>query len=192
MLYGHVHQIQYNQIGNIAFNSVMATAWPWPYPSTYALAESHLPVLTVPMRATDHPAMFGNILCALDFSPASVKALELAASLRRAPQRELTVLHVLEPQSLFEPVAAAGPGTDVPLTSACEQLHELVPRGLAAREIVTRGTAYEEILTYAGRHDADLIVLGVHSGLRERLGFLGSTASHIVREATCPVLSVRL
>ena len=53
VVYGHVHQIQYNQIGNIAFNSVMATAWPWPYPSTYAQAESHLPVLTVPMNRAD-------------------------------------------------------------------------------------------------------------------------------------------
>jgi hypothetical protein len=32
VVYGHVHQIQYNQVGSIAFNSVMATAWPWPYP----------------------------------------------------------------------------------------------------------------------------------------------------------------
>ena len=39
VIYGHVHQIQYNQIGNISFNAVMATAWPWPYPSTYAQAE---------------------------------------------------------------------------------------------------------------------------------------------------------
>ncbi len=53
VLYGHVHQIQYNQIGNIAFNSAMATAWPWPYPQSYALAESHLPVLTVPMDRAD-------------------------------------------------------------------------------------------------------------------------------------------
>jgi 3',5'-cyclic AMP phosphodiesterase CpdA len=53
VIYGHVHQIQYNQIGNIAFNSVMATAWPWPYPQSYALAESHLPVLTVPMNRAD-------------------------------------------------------------------------------------------------------------------------------------------
>ncbi|WP_442753520.1 metallophosphoesterase family protein [Methylocystis sp. JAN1] len=53
VIYGHVHQIQYNQIGNIAFNSVMATAWPWPYPATYAQAESHLPVLTVPMNRAD-------------------------------------------------------------------------------------------------------------------------------------------
>jgi len=53
VIYGHVHQIQYNQIGNIAFTSVMATAWPWPYPESYAQAESHLPVLTVPMNRGD-------------------------------------------------------------------------------------------------------------------------------------------
>lgn len=53
VLYGHVHQIQYNQIGNIAFTSAMATAWPWPYPQSYAQAPSHLPVLTVPMNRAD-------------------------------------------------------------------------------------------------------------------------------------------
>ena len=53
VIYGHVHQIQYNQLGNIAFNSVMATAWPWPYPQSYAQAASHLPVLTVPMNRAD-------------------------------------------------------------------------------------------------------------------------------------------
>ena len=53
VIYGHVHQIQYNQIGNISFNSVMATAWPWPYPQSYAQAQSFLPKLTVPMNRAD-------------------------------------------------------------------------------------------------------------------------------------------
>jgi Icc protein len=53
VLYGHVHQIQYNQIGNITFHAVMATAWPWPYPQAYAQVESHLPKLTVPMNRAD-------------------------------------------------------------------------------------------------------------------------------------------
>ncbi|MCL4720670.1 MAG: metallophosphoesterase [Gammaproteobacteria bacterium] len=53
VVYGHVHQIQYNQIGNIRFHSVMATAWPWPYPQSYAQAESYLPKLTVPMNRAD-------------------------------------------------------------------------------------------------------------------------------------------
>jgi 3',5'-cyclic AMP phosphodiesterase CpdA len=53
VFYGHVHQIQYNQIGNISFHSAMATAWPWPYPKTYAQAPSYLPTLTVPMSRAD-------------------------------------------------------------------------------------------------------------------------------------------
>jgi 3',5'-cyclic AMP phosphodiesterase CpdA len=53
VIYGHVHQIQYNQIENITFHAVMATAWPWPYPSAYAQAQSQLPKLTVPMNRAD-------------------------------------------------------------------------------------------------------------------------------------------
>lgn len=53
VFYGHVHQIQYNQIGNISFHSAMATVWPWPYPSTYAQAKTYLPKLTVEMNRAD-------------------------------------------------------------------------------------------------------------------------------------------
>jgi predicted phosphodiesterase len=53
VIYGHVHQIQYNQIGNISFHAVMATAWPWPYPQSYRQHASHLPKLTVPMNRAD-------------------------------------------------------------------------------------------------------------------------------------------
>jgi 3',5'-cyclic AMP phosphodiesterase CpdA len=53
VVYGHVHQIQYNQIENISFNSVMATAWPWPYPQSYAQAQHALPKLTIPMNRAD-------------------------------------------------------------------------------------------------------------------------------------------
>ncbi len=53
VIYGHVHQIQYNQIDNISFNSVMATAWPWPYPNSYAQVDARVPQLTVPMNRAD-------------------------------------------------------------------------------------------------------------------------------------------
>jgi len=53
VLYGHVHQIQTNQIGNISFNAAMATAWPWPYPATYRQQASYLPKLTVNMNRAD-------------------------------------------------------------------------------------------------------------------------------------------
>jgi 3',5'-cyclic AMP phosphodiesterase CpdA len=53
VLYGHVHQIQTNQIGNISFHAAMATAWPWPYPSAYKQQDSFLPKLTVEMNRAD-------------------------------------------------------------------------------------------------------------------------------------------
>jgi len=53
VVYGHVHQVQYNQIGNITFHAVMATAWPWPYPQSYAQAKHNMPKLTVPMNRAD-------------------------------------------------------------------------------------------------------------------------------------------
>lgn len=53
VIYGHVHQIQYNQIDTISFQSVMATAWPWPYPESYAHAEHMMPKITVPMNRAD-------------------------------------------------------------------------------------------------------------------------------------------
>jgi len=53
VIYGHVHQIQYQQIGNISLHAVMATAWPWPYPKSYVQDPSHLPKMTIPMNRAD-------------------------------------------------------------------------------------------------------------------------------------------
>jgi len=60
VIYGHVHQIQYNQIGNISFHAVMATAWPWPYPQSYTQQPSYLPELTVQMNRAD-PSLNGML-----------------------------------------------------------------------------------------------------------------------------------
>jgi nucleotide-binding universal stress UspA family protein len=43
----------------------------------------------------------------------------------------------------------------------------------------------------AGQRGADLIVVGVHGrSALDRLVF-GSTAEHLIRRATCPILTVR-
>lgn len=53
------------------------------------------------------------------------------------------------------------------------------------------GVADAEIITTAKDEQADLIVIGTHgfSGLKHFL--LGSTAERVVRDAPCPVLTVR-
>lgn len=50
VLHGHVHQVLYNQIGNISFYAMMATAWPWPYPVSYIQKPNTVPKLTVFMN----------------------------------------------------------------------------------------------------------------------------------------------
>jgi 3',5'-cyclic AMP phosphodiesterase CpdA len=53
VFHGHVHQILYNQIGNISFSAFMSTAWPWPYPVSYTQADNQVPEMTVFMNRAD-------------------------------------------------------------------------------------------------------------------------------------------
>ncbi len=53
VMHGHVHQIIYNQIGNITFYAFMSTAWPWPYPPTYTQKPNNFPKITVMMNRAD-------------------------------------------------------------------------------------------------------------------------------------------
>ena len=52
------------------------------------------------------------------------------------------------------------------------------------------GKAYREILRIASEQHSELIVLGSHGHSVAEL-FFGSTAHHIVRQAQCPVLTIR-
>jgi len=51
--------------------------------------------------------------------------------------------------------------------------------------------AYREILGVATEDRADLIVMGVHGRNALDLMLFGSTTNHVVRQATCPVLTLR-
>jgi len=49
----------------------------------------------------------------------------------------------------------------------------------------------EEIVQYARDHDIDLIVMGTHGRKNVAHLFIGSVAERVVRDAPCPVLTVR-
>ena len=78
---------------------------------------------------------------------------------------------------------------------AVAQLKSVVPEQArvwsAPEERVVRGRAYREIVKIAKDEGAELIVMGVQGrGALDRLIF-GSTTHHVIREADCPVLTVR-
>lgn len=166
------------------------------------LAKARCPVMTIPQSAPlqlpDTGLPFRHILCAVDFSPASLAAAELASSFARDAGARLTLVNVVEPVPAVEPAIFAGPALaayEVSATqNAREWIQEIAPTDLVtagtARTLVTTGKAHREILRLAREQGGDLIVMGAHAGVAGALGF-GSTTNHVVRRAHCPVLSAR-
>jgi hypothetical protein len=56
---------------------------------------------------------------------------------------------------------------------------------------MTRGKPWREVLRIAAEKQSDLIVMGVQGRGAADLLFFGSTTQHLVREASCPVLTLR-
>jgi nucleotide-binding universal stress UspA family protein len=159
------------------------------------------PVLTVAWPAGEPPprelSALRHVVCPLDFSESSREALRLALSLAERAKARLTVAHVLEwPEAeLRHPHVMSKDYERFVEGEARRQLQAAIPpdarNWCEIREVVLAGTPWRRILHLAAEDAADLIVVGV-KGLNaiERLLF-GSTANHVVRQASCPVLTVR-
>jgi nucleotide-binding universal stress UspA family protein len=158
------------------------------------------PVLTVPPKAPDaaghEPIRYRRILCAVDFSEASLEALSEAAALARDAEGTLTVIHVVEPLPDYVPAVPGIPLTDYdrrvpePVRTRLQEVTLEAARGLrAVREIATAGRPHEEILRAAAEDGAALIVIGVEGRGVVDIAFFGSTANRVLRGASCPVLT---
>ena len=170
--------------------------------SEQLVRKASCPVLTVPPYATSVPSdamLLKRILCPLDFSPSSKLSLQYALSLAREANGSLTVLHVIEWFPDEEPRVDAHfhvrEYRQRLIQDAREQLHADIPEEVRARcdvkEAVTFSKAYREILSVAHAAPAELIVMGAQGrGAVDSL-LIGSTTERVLREAPCPVLTVR-
>ncbi len=140
--------------------------------------------------------MFTSILCPVDFSPHSERALSHALDLAALTGAHLTIVTVVDP-FLAQASNAAGKG-DALTAQTQEEIQNLLGRISTARGrlpeapgiAVLYGTAAEEILNQVTECSADLIVMGTQ-GLEgtKRLVF-GSTTERVLRESRVPVLAV--
>ena len=171
------------------------------------LRKAPCPVLTVPPHARATSKLpFRRLLCPVDFSDSSLAALDLALSLAQESDAALTLLHVIEwpwvepPPPRWEdlPREQAAALTEYRrylVSGASDRLKALVPDrardrcGPAPR--IAHGKSYAEILRVATEESADLIVMGIHGRNAVDLVLFGSTTNHVVRGATCPVLTLR-
>lgn len=172
------------------------------------LRKARCPVLTVPRHTVDAvpaaPVVFKQILCPIDFSNCSMYALKYGVSLAQEADGHLTVVHVLtddrqEMEDVPDMLLADG------LTVArlqrerearlIQRLNEAVPETAAAYcsldSMMRRGKPGPEILRTAAERQIDLIVMGVQGRGAADLMFFGSTTQHVIREAWCPVLTLR-
>jgi nucleotide-binding universal stress UspA family protein len=142
---------------------------------------------------------FKRILCPVDLSDLSIQPLAYAAAMAAWHQARLTVLHVVptfEPMevragALFEPVQLVYP---MPREEVLERLRGAIEKAGGPADDVEvaaeAGDAAPTILDQAVAMRADLLVMGTHGRTGFNRLFLGSVTEKVVRQASCPVLTV--
>jgi nucleotide-binding universal stress UspA family protein len=138
-----------------------------------------------------------SILVPLDFSRASMQALDYATALAEQLKAQIHLVHVQMPDE-----ACAVPGAGHLMRECAEAvtfLHEKLagikterrPQFWPENCHIRAGRDYEEICNLARELNIDLIVLASRGNTGLKRLVLGSTAERVVRFSPCPVLVVR-
>lgn len=129
-----------------------------------------------------------RICCPVDHSEPAQAGLRVAADLCRRLGSQLVLLHADAATKVAEelsPVERPGEQLQVWKTTA-ESLG--APHVTAAR---TTGAPEVAIVEFATASNIDLIVMGTHGRVDREHMLTGSVAEAVVRNAPCPVLTVR-
>jgi nucleotide-binding universal stress UspA family protein len=141
-----------------------------------------------------------SILFPTDFSEGSAEALKYAVEFANRYGAKLYVLHVIYD-------VAKASGWYVPHVSM-DAIYKDIQEG-ARKEldnfgvnelgglknierIVLTGVPYQEIMNCAVKNKIDMIIIGTHGRTGIDRILFGSTAAQVVRNAPCPVLTVRI
>ena len=148
-------------------------------------------------KKTSRRLQIHNVLVPIDFSPASLDAIEFARPWLKLFGAELHLVHVVPPDyplSSLADLPMIAPDLEIArrvreqLTNAAKKYGAAV-----ARQNIhsLKGRPFEQICQLARKINIDLIVISTrgHTGFKHLA--LGSTAEHVVRYSPCPVLVVR-
>ena len=144
-----------------------------------------------------------TILVPTDFSEYSKYALHYAIAFAQNFKARIILIHITPERdldSIRQVSTYLQPGKLEELLTSRQsedhrQLEEFIPpelkKGIKVEIVHKVGTPIVEIIRTAREREVDLIVIGTHgrSGLSHML--LGSVAENVVRQAPCPVLSIR-
>ena len=133
-----------------------------------------------------------TILCALDFSSHSLKALTLAKEICRVSGAELMLVHAVKP--LRQDLGLSDDIKDRYLNEqrdeAREHMSALVGEDIAVRSVIREGAPYEVVAKVARETDASMLFMGAR-GLSYFKGvFVGSISDSLIKSSPCPVMIV--
>jgi nucleotide-binding universal stress UspA family protein len=143
-----------------------------------------------------------KILIPVDFSKASLKALDHAAYLAKLSGADITLLNVPETlsvtkgQGIFDPPVYHEDYEKHVSDQSIARLHEMAEQlkkkvNIKVDTLCIVGNPHAEILNVSKKIKADLIVMGTHGASGAKEFFIGSNTFKIIKDAKCPVLSVR-
>lgn len=149
------------------------------------------------MEENNMPYSFRNILLPTDFSEQANNALSTAISFCRKHDAVLHLMHVKENRYLV-----GEPGSETAMQSVLQDIdndarehlyntYESVMRtGIAVQIHMPTGVPYDEICRAVDAMPIDLVIMGTHGISGQRSSFIGTTAYHVVRNSTRPVLTI--
>jgi universal stress protein A len=127
----------------------------------------------------------------VDFDQNSLAAVSVAAELAQKDNATLYLLHVVHLHPAVEPVLSFGEAEAKARTKLEQISHQKLKAGTRYELHVVTGDPAVEVLQLAARLSIDLIVMATHGRKGLRRLVLGSVAERVVREAPCPVLTVK-
>ena len=141
--------------------------------------------------------VFNQIICPVDFSESSVRALAYAAALARWYDAHLTVLHVVPTfesmqvrGDILEPIRVVTPMPRERVLEEMSRSLNLAALSPRASSVADTGDPQVTIIDQAFSKKADLIVMGTHGRRGFKRLVLGSVTEAVLRDAPCPVLTV--
>ena len=138
---------------------------------------------------------FKRILVATDFSSVAEKAFESALEMAKQFGAELTIANVITPMVYPDRPDMIGPKIlDVEESAAWTAMMRIADspalKDVTHREIVRFGPVVSTIEELVAEFGIDLVVVGTHGGKGLQKLLLGSVAESLLRECSCPVLTV--
>ena len=160
------------------------------------IRRSTAPVLTVPPRIPQGGMRLGTILCAVDFSDPTARAVDYAASIAAAASARLVLAHALEWSEEMETLPNIGssllPSSE---DDAVDRMNELLTADIRAHcapeLLVGYGSPADEVMRLVHERHVDLVVLGIRRRNAIDLAVFGSTTQRLIRDGGCAVLTVR-